>query len=379
MHEPSDELFPGVMHPRAALFADYIDVRKADEEHRTLRQILTECGMEVRTVRELLLKDTMDAHGDAMEGKALDELRRFASEFLEYEGDGSVDEDLQQPYKESILNKAHPEDLVRTILNRPKVVLRATETNTGMAADYTIRPMMNLMFMRDQMIVTPKGAVIGRLHSPQRIGERHVAEFCLNRLGIKPIFRLRGETNFLEGGDYIYFAGDTSFIGCGMRTSRSAIGMLLDNDVFGTDRVVVVRDSLHWQAQMHLDTYFGIIDEGLAVLSENRLNAMPEAPEFLTVDVYVRKDNGYVIETHNKPFTELLADMGYDIIPVPMEDSMNFGANFVTVAPRKIVATAGQSAAYVGALANAGVEVIWVALDNCTKGYGAAHCLTQVL
>ena len=33
MHEPTDELFLGVMHPDAALFSDYFDIELAAKEH----------------------------------------------------------------------------------------------------------------------------------------------------------------------------------------------------------------------------------------------------------------------------------------------------------------------------------------------------------
>ena len=40
---------------------------------------------------------------------------------------------------------------------------------------------------------------------------------------------------------------------------------------------------------------------------------------------------------------------------------------------------AGQSEAYQQALADEGVTVEWIPLDQLTKGYGAAHCMTQVM
>ena len=43
------------------------------------------------------------------------------------------------------------------------------------------------------------------------------------------------------------------------------------------------------------------------------------------------------------------------------------------------MAVAGQSETFQQRLAEAGVTVEWVPLENLIKGYGAAHCMTQVL
>ncbi|MCL2560920.1 MAG: arginine deiminase family protein, partial [Rikenellaceae bacterium] len=202
VHDPKEEMFLGVLHPDAALFADYLDVREANREHRHFQHVMTKCGFDVRTVRDTMTAGTMDGRGRPVQGDALEELRAFAAQFLEYDGYDTVDPAAQRRYKEEVLRKAHPLDLVGIVLNRPKIILHATSSNTGFSADYVMRPMMNLLFMRDSMINTPRGAVIGRLHSPQRQGERLVGEFCLRKFGTEPVFRIPDAT-YLEGGDYV--------------------------------------------------------------------------------------------------------------------------------------------------------------------------------
>lgn len=53
--------------------------------------------------------------------------------------------------------------------------------------------------------------------------------------------------------------------------------------------------------------------------------------------------------------------------------------NYLTIAPRHIMAVAGQSKAYQQRLADAGVTVEWIPLESLIDGDGAAHCMTQVL
>lgn len=74
-----------------------------------------------------------------------------------------------------------------------------------------------------------------------------------------------------------------------------------------------------------------------------------------------------------------LQERNYDIIPIDSQDEMHYANNFLTIAPRHIMAVAGQSEALQKRFRNAGVMVEWIPLDNLIGGYGAAHCMTQVL
>ena len=293
MHEPTEELFLGVIHPDAALFADYFNVDQASREHRNYRKALTEAGARVLTVREVLLDGTLDGEGNAVEGPALDALRTFAGEFLVYNTDAiPAQRDAQRAYKEEVLRKANPKDLLRIILLQPEVVLSHTEGNTGFAATYRQRPMMNLFYMRDQMIATFKGLVIARMHSPQREVESRVAEFCLNKIGMPPIGRIRRRGGLSRGGRLSAFRQQRLYR---MRAAHDAEGHrpAMENDWLGTDRLMVVRDNWLEQEQMHLDTYFNCIDRDLVTLSANRYKAGPDSSQYLTVDVYERKDGRY--------------------------------------------------------------------------------------
>lgn len=380
MHEPTEELFLGVIHPDAALFADYFNVDQASREHENYRRKLKEAGADVRTVREILLDGTLDEEGNALEGAPLDALRQFASRFLVYNTDAIPSQrEAQEEYKREIIRKANPKDLLRVILLQPEIVLSQTEGNTGFAAVYKERPMMNLFYMRDQMIVTFKGPVIARMHSPQREVESCVAEFCLNKIGMPPIGRITGPGAYLEGGDFLPF-GSSAFIGCGLRTTQKAIDQLMENDLLGTDKLMVVRDNWLEQEQMHLDTYFNCIDRDLVTLSANRYKAGPDSSQYLTVDVYERKDGRYTKTVEGECFVDFLEKtLGVKVIPISRPDELNYANNYLTIGPRRIMAVAGQSAQLQRDFEENGVEVTWIPLPNLVKGYGAAHCMTQIL
>lgn len=380
MHEPTDELFPGVIHPAAALFSDYFDVDKAAKEHANYRAELKRFGAKVLTVREILLQGTIDDKGDPIEGHPLDDLRSFAADYLVYNTDSIPDAaEEQQLYKQEIIRRANPKDLVRMIMLRPEIVLTRTETNTHLAATYIERPIMNIFFMRDQMIATARGVVIGRMHSPQREAECKITEFCLNKIGMRPLHKIAGEGAYLEGGDFLPF-GNTAFIGCGLRSTQEAIDQLMDHDLLGCDTLVVVKDRWMNQVQMHLDTYFNIIDRDLVTLSQERYKADVGDERYLSVDIYARFGDMYRKVAESESFVNYLEHhLNVKIIPISPEDEMSYANNFLTVAPRRIMAVAGQSKALREELHRNGVKVTWIPLDNLTKGYGAAHCMTQVL
>ncbi|MBQ4508772.1 MAG: sodium-dependent transporter [Paludibacteraceae bacterium] len=366
MHTPGSELFDGVAHPAAGLFEGWFDVDKAADEHRGYIATLRKNGCEVYTVRDIL----------ASMGK--DSLEALAMRSLTYEP-----EDLQ--YKMEVINQMSKDDLIRCILYRPTVVLSKTDKNTGVEAIYKHAPLSNLYFLRDQSISTPRGVVLGRMNSLQRANEVEVVRMCYAHLGIQPAYEIKGENAFLEGGDYFPF-GTMSLIGCGMRTTQEAINQLMEQDLFGHDTVVVVRDNFRWQAQMHLDTYFNIIDRDLVTMCSNRYDAKAGDKEFVTCDIYVRdrtqrnaETGTYVLAKQGLGFRQWLEERGVSIITISQQDADHYANNFLTIAPRHICAIQGQSMQFAEALRDNGVMVDWIPAENLIRGYGAAHCMTQVI
>lgn len=369
MHTPGAELFNGVIHPSAGLFEHYFDVEQAAAEHRGYIRLLEKNGIRVHTVMGILEKT------------GLDTLQALAGRVLTYDISAMPDEDenATELYRRQVLSEMSRGDLIRCILLQPTVKLSRTDNNTGYEAQYIQNPLMNLYFTRDQSITTPRGHIICQMNSSQRAPETDIIEVCYRHLGLEPVLRIEGEGR-LEGGDYIP-AGNISLIGCGMRTNREGIRQMMDADAFGHDTVVVVCDHKFWQMQMHLDTYFNIIDRDLCTMVRSRLEAQPDQPEYVTCDIYSRADNekAYRLIEEDTPFVEFLRARGMQIIPIETEDEMHYANNYLTIAPRHIMAVGGQSEAFQKRLRDAGVTVEWVPLESLIDGYGAAHCMTQVL
>ncbi len=378
MHCPGSEISLAMLHPQAALFDLYFSLEAAAEEHSAYVAQLEDSGAEVVLLRDLL------AYGcaDGSQSTEMLELREFAFNILEYNCDALSEEmqENQAEYKREIINSLSVNELIDIIIQQPTITLYQTEYNTGFSATYEYNPLMNLFYMRDQSITTAKGVVLCRMNSTQRQNECDVVKFGLQKLGIDPIFEVSGEGNYLEGGDYLTGFG-RSFIGCGMRTTQTAIDDLLANDVFGTDSVVVVKDRRFYQAEMHLDTYFNIIDTDLATISAERMNADPASDCYVTADVYLKSSSGsYSMVASDVEFTSLLQEeLGVTLIQIEADDQDRMAGNFLTVAPRKIMVVDGQSDTFMQQLSDNGVKVEWIDLENLVKGYGAAHCMTQVI
>ena len=369
MHTPGQELFNGIIHPTAGLFENYFDVDKAAEEHAGYIKMLEGNGIRVHRVSDILSE------------VGIDSLRALAASVLVYDISSieNESEEATEEYGQDVLSKMSRADLIRCILLQPVVKLSRTDNNTGYEAQYIQNPLMNLYFTRDQSITTPRGHIICNMNSSQRAPETRIINLCYEHLGLKPIFRVEGEGK-LEGGDYIP-AGTISLIGCGMRTNDEGIRQLLEADAFGHDTVVVVRDHKFWQMQMHLDTHFNIIDRNLCTMVRSRLEAKPGQPEFNTCDIWVRKPGKvkYSLWKKDKPFVEYIKSRGFTIIPIDYDDEMHYANNFLTIAPRHIMAVGGQSEELQQRFRDAGVTVEWIPLESLIDGYGAAHCMTQVL
>ena len=369
MHTPGQELFDGVIHPSAGLFENYFDVDKAADEHRGYISALEKNGIKVFTVEQILNETPIE------------KLREYAKNSLTFDISNIPDANTEENdnYRMKVLGEMSRADLIRCILLQPTVALYPTDNNTGVEAVYTHRPLMNLYFTRDQSLTTPRGHIICQMNSTQRTLETSIIALCYEQLAVKPILEISGEGR-IEGGDYIP-AGNVSLIGCGMRTNIEAIRQIMNADAFGHDTIAVVKDHKWWQMQMHLDTYFNIIDKDLCTMVESRLYAKEGDPEWVTVDLYTRLagEKEYHLTQQDLSFVQYLKDNGFSIIPIKEEDELHYANNYLTIAPRHIMAVAGQSEELQQDFKRHGVKVEWIPLESLIDGYGAAHCMTQVL
>lgn len=325
VHEPGDELSHAQGRNKP------FDAKKMREEWQLLTGVLKQNGVQVFEVTDVLMKLPINKIRDVAEKMSYGRLEN--------------------------LNK---EQLIRHIIETP--------------------PMKALYYTRDQSIITPRGAIIGKMNLSHRKFEPDLIELCYHYLGGNIFYRLNGEGAHLEGGDYFPF-GTISIIGEGQRTNRKAIEELLAVDAFGHDTVVVVKDALRDTYQMHLDTYFNILDHNLVMLTQERLSTEVFDKHYLSADIFARSPGAreYQLYKPNVSFVEFLKARNIQIIPVDKTDLDKLATNFLCLSSRYIIGREGLSEYFIKNMEDYGVEVEYLKLDELAEGDGLVHCMTQVI
>lgn len=210
-------------------------------------------------------------------------------------------------------------------------------------------PLYNACFVRDQFLMTPEGAVVGRMGSWARAGEERLASALLTAYGVPVLRTVRGDGSF-EGADALWIRPDLVAIGTGNRTNRS-----------GAEQV---RDLLAAQ--------------GVAC----RLVPLPRATQHLLGLVQLVGPDLAVVRGQLAP-PELLAvlrDAGVGVVIVEEGPAVRGQAmNFVPVDERKVVMVDGWPD-FGDRLARAGIEVCTtVACPQLVMAAGGLACATGIL
>lgn len=388
VHTPHQEILMGILHAEAALYENPFSLHELILEHQNYMSELAARGINVYQLTDLLLNNTMDAYGRPKEGTVLNDLVDLASKLVDYDLsaiEGDIERE-QNRYKRQMVETLHPRDLVNMIFWNPTIHLKPSHfRNSSYEAKYELKPLMNIHYMRDQQITTKKGIVIGKLNSPQREKETMVTKFAIQKLGIEPLYEVKGDGR-LEGGDF-FPMGEFCLIQQGMRTNFEGIRQLMENDVFGFNEVVVVKDEFQNQEQMHLDTWFNVISDNLAVIDEfrtipfNRLESgVVDGGEAL-VDIYRRRDDGtYHKLRENIPFVRYITEeKGFELIVLTHQEQKRYGCNFLTLNQSMVIGVRNVSLRYPKIFSDRKIHYSLLKLENLINGYGGPRCSTQVL
>jgi arginine deiminase len=376
---PGIETLCGILETNSANFCRPFSLEKASAEHDHFRRVIESRGARVIDVREALLYGTVDGMSSVSSAN-LERLRHEALKSVRYVFEnrftGKENQELDRNLHETI-EALHPKDLAEIVFLRPDVLLRINrerlDATTRFCSEFLLRPATNQYFVRDPMITTAVGAVIGRTRLDMRRIENEIVELALRQLGVEPIYRVQ-PPGFLEGGDFIP-CGDFVFQGEGLLSNREGIQQLLDNGAYGPVEVAVVKDKRSQMDQMHLDTFFNVVSRDLAVCCQNRTG--PEEPE---VDVYHPEETaGKVVYRKSKTvrFLQYLRDKRMDIIPFAKEES--YASNFFPLMEGVIVGVKQAGGSFEKRLRVRGVEAEFIDLESLTGGYGGAHCMSQAI
>eukprot|EP01132_Coremiostelium_polycephalum_P007952 gene7952-9782_t len=386
LNEPSLAQWMGSIHPNGSLYEEPLDLSKAQEEHLKFRQLLEKEGCTVYTVREILTGSFDQKRNEDITHRV--RLEDFAFNSITYELDSQQDElelgekDKQlisDEYKQKCIDSMSVEQLVEVILTRPTIKLRKSERDTELlATEYTFKPLVNLVFQRDQQITTAKGIVMASLSSPIRAPEVEVMKLCFNLLGL-PIVGEIPSPGKLEGGDFYPAGSDLCYIGVGLRSNFYAVQYLMDNDLLGTNRVAVVKDYFDLnQQRMHLDTVCNIINEKVMLILEDICGEQSTIKRL--VDEYKKDSNGkYQLVQHDIEFSKYLVQQGFDLVKVTDQNQKDYGCNGLNIGNGKFIVVDKATAKAIARKSNTSSQLLFVDFRTVTKMYGSVHCCSQVV
>lgn len=212
---------------------------------------------------------------------------------------------------------------------------------------------LDSIYVHDPLVVSQRGAILGKMGKAQRAGEPAAVVVALAQLGVPVLGCIEGEGR-LEGGDVLWLDERTVAVGQGYRTNAEGIRQL--RELLGdlVDAVIAV-PLPHWTGPddcLHLLSFISPVDHDKAVVYSRMMPV---------------------------PFRQRLLARGLTLIEVPDEEFNSMACNVLAVAPGKCIMLAGNPVTQ-RRLEQAGVE-IWTfeGQDLCIKGGGGPTCLTRPL
>ncbi|MBN1273835.1 MAG: amidinotransferase [Candidatus Aminicenantes bacterium] len=207
----------------------------------------------------------------------------------------------------------------------------------------------NALFMRDNVLMTPEGAIVGRQAMSCRRGEERYAAQALAELGV-PILRTVSGNGIFETACCLWVDAGTVIMGTGNRANeegcRQVEEILLQTGV---------EDIFPFQIPFggaHIDSFVSFMDEKTAVFD----------PVRMPWDVWTA-----------------LRKKGIKLLEAPSpEETQELALNIVALSPRIVLMAAGfpKTRAF---LEKHGVGVTEVDVTELRKGWGSLHCMTAVL
>jgi N-dimethylarginine dimethylaminohydrolase len=214
----------------------------------------------------------------------------------------------------------------------------------------TVQPvdgLPDLAFTRDTSLMTPWGLIGLRPGIAHRRDEVDVVLVAARAAGVPILGRV--ETGAVEGGDVCLLKPGHLVIGVSeVRTTEEGAKAL--SSFFELRGWTVTRTPVDPEL-LHLDTHFCVLDHGLALACEEKLD-----PAFLT---------------HVK-------ELGIRIVPVRADEIGTLGCNVLSLGGRRIVSS-GSAPRVDEAVRGLGFEVLTVPLSEFTQCGGGVHCLTMPL
>ncbi|MGC8497228.1 MAG: arginine deiminase family protein [Thermoplasmata archaeon] len=400
IHRPSLEIEYAMLTPKAFLFERVYRVQKAIEEHMKLEEILKQNNVQVYTLEHEIIKNA------EYSGSFRDNIIDYLISKIHFYGKMEDKKDAETELRKNIKN-LDSKTLFDLMVLEPSIVFKSNRGSVEYPSVYSNLPLANLYFMRDQQAVAGKGVIIGNMKMEQRKREIDLTKFVIkNIFGEKNAFTIPKGAHF-EGGDFMP-ANRFAIIGTGSRTDEKGAMQAMKSGKIETDEILVVENPVYdfsknnRMVNMHLDTYFNIAGEGIAITS-TYLAKKAKA------QIFTKQSAGNYEKAENTTLFEYLRSKDFNFIDLSIPEQLAYSSNFLTIKDRKIITVNVKKVierllsirAFDAAtesvvrkelekigdsifpnrpdLKKEGVDFINADLIELTGGYGGAHCMTATL
>lgn len=362
---PSIEVLMSQFYPKEiSLTLGVMDIIKARTETKEFIKALKENGVNVRTVKDYLVLSSLETK------KSQKQMLKALTAKIKA---------LQSTYNQDV------ENWQDTLLFLMKEEIKqygeekalAFIENICLIPDY---PLANIIYARDSMNILLQTRVVSNMKKAIRIPEiRFYESFYQQGLGLTTYLKIKEDETF-EGGD-AYTFNNTVYIGISSRTSiNAAISIFQNIASYSKEFEFALVIDENWnqrsyaqqQDNMHLDTFSMPFDKNKIVVCEE------EGLQRKVSIVKINDDEIKVIQT-NKNYIQFLEEKGHQVFVIPRKEQQSFGCNFLVLNQEKILIPREDNIYTNKLLEKAGKDLVKVDLSECTKGYGAAHCMTGQL
>ena len=204
----------------------------------------------------------------------------------------------------------------------------------------------NAFFMRDNVLMSPGGAIVGRQAMACRRGEERYAAEALGRLGV-PILRTVSGHGIFETACCLWVDAETVILGAGNRANTEGIRQVKE---------ILKQVGVTHFLQMQIPHGYAHIDSIISFIGKKTAMIDP-----LRFPVEVGKEKGLTL------------------LEAPSsEETANLALNFVTLSPGVILLASGFPETK-SVLTKTGFQVIEIDVSELRKGWGSLHCMTAVL
>ena len=367
VHNPGpevDQMVPGMMEK--LLFDDILHGDLARHEHAQFRHVLARVADEVLDIQDLFI-DAL--HDEGVKLAFIEDLRRLV---------GLPDDTC------NLLRDMNSAEVACSVIGGVPWDDMQGHTRWEEEFDYRVRPIPNLLFMRDPASVIGDGYSVNSMATWAREREPLILSYVFRnhpRLKhhtdqdkwfdqVTPL--VRGEIKApvsLEGGDILVLSPKVLAVGCSERTQADAIHLLAESlrahragDETSFDHLLMVLMP-HKRSAMHLDTIFTRTSEDECLVYPPYF--LEGSPELLNVTSIDLRHKELRMSTQPSLLRSLKA-VGIDLKPIfcggkdpimQQREQWTDGANAFCLAPG-VITSYGRNIATADSLDKAGYQVV---------------------